>query len=144
MCETTTISADNNGWGVIQSRGYPKWEQNSNCTLTITTNDPTKSIRFYVTDIQIQYTQTGNSEKCITDSLKISDGISRETYCGGRSLQTTYSYTTCSNTLTVSFKTGSGSIFTPGSNRGFNAYYECIICFSFILFSFKSFRKKKF
>ena len=124
MCDTTVIGADGPGWGwgVIQSKKYPNYESNVDCTLTISTNDPNKSIRFYVTDIQIQYSQISNSESCDPDFLRVSDGTSRETYCGGRSVLTTYSYTTCSNTLTINYKTGSASSIR---SRGFNGYYEC-------------------
>jgi len=125
MCDTQTIMADNIGWGVIQSQSYPKWSKDKDCTLNITTNDPTKSIRFYLSDIQIQ--SQFNTESCPIDSLQVGDGSSSETYCGGISNLETYSYATCSNTLTISYKTNSGNAFTAYLNRGFSGYYECKI-----------------
>jgi len=66
---------------------------------------------------------------CVTDSLVISDGISTETYCGGTSLQRTYSFETCSNTFTINYSTSSSFSI----RRGFRAYYEGNINFIYNL-----------
>lgn len=54
MCDTTIIDADSVNYGVLTSRKYPIWEPNVNCKLIIGSANPSKSIRFYLTDINIE------------------------------------------------------------------------------------------
>ena len=54
QCDLTDIDVDNNPFGVITSRNYPKWEPNVDCVRRLITRNPSKTIKFYITDIDIE------------------------------------------------------------------------------------------
>ncbi len=121
--EELAISLDQSPFGILTSDGYPKYEEGVTDETRLVTLDLTKSIRVIVTDLLIGDTMDSG---CLEGVLQVDDGLSgRNSWCGAISLQSTYEFVTCSEILTVSYKTSKG--FNQGERRrGFRAYFELI------------------
>ena len=121
--EELAISLDQSPFGILTSDGYPKYEEGVTDETRLVTLDLTKSIRVIVTDLLIGDTMDSG---CLEGVLQVDDGLGgRNSWCGAISLQSTYEFVTCSEILTVSYKTSKG--FNQGDKRrGFRAYFELI------------------
>ena len=114
------IDIDSNPFGILISSNYPNYERNVNDSVKLVTLDLTKSIRIIVTDLLIA------DSECDNEKLEVNDGLTEPySWCGGIGLQNTYEYITCSDTLTVNYKTSKG-ITSDINYRGFRAYFELI------------------
>jgi hypothetical protein len=54
MCESLTINSDIIKQGIIISRNYPTWQKDIDCSLVISSSNSSKSIRFYITALNIE------------------------------------------------------------------------------------------
>lgn len=125
MSDNSNIDADNNQYGVITSRNYPKWEQYADFTRKIASRNPNKVIRFYITDIDIE-DPTNFDYECQTGFLELTDGLYTKRFCGITNAQDSFEFIGCSNELTLTYQTGAGGNYLDSIYRGFRAYYELI------------------
>lgn len=117
------IDLDSNPFGILISSNYPNYEHNVNDSVKLVTLDQTKSVKITITDLLI----ADRSESAFLEaSLEMNDGLTEPLYwSGGIMLQNSYEFITCSDTLTVNYKT-SKAVVSDDNYRGFRAYFELI------------------
>lgn len=70
-----TLDLDEKLFGVITSKKYPEWEPAVEYTMKLITRDPTKAMRIYVVDLNIEDDTIYNPD-CSNTRLQFNDGVS--------------------------------------------------------------------
>ena len=115
------IQLSNKEYGVMTSPNYPNWTPNIECrTRLVAPAD--KLIRVYINDLNIENDE-GESSGCRVGHLGLAANGVETRYCGDKSLSGSYVFLSCSNSLSVTYKS---SAIISSQYRGFNLYYEVI------------------
>lgn len=122
VCDDQTITQQS---GIIQSPGYPTYQQTSKtCNSKISVPNG-KTIDVFVVDLRIQ--NRDSSENCV-DYLRITDTSSTEDICGSEKPIFVESF--CSNVIFISYKALAQAPLFSGF-KGFKLYYQSLLmkCF---------------
>lgn len=122
VCVDNSINADAKPRGVLTSRSYPSFQPSENCKTTLSVSDSRKAFKIYITDLYVDFANIFTGE-CQQSYVKVSDQKSSTAYCGAITTNRIYSFTSCSNTATIEYKS---STATSSLYVGFRAYYEVI------------------
>ncbi len=101
---TLAIDLDMHAFGILTSHRYPTYEASVNDSAVLATLDPTKSIRLIITDLLIA---DSSDSGCVEALLEADDGLAGKSQWCGNSADD-FEYITCSETLTVSYRTSKG------------------------------------
>ena len=73
--EHESVNVDQKAYGVLESKGFPVWQENVNFNLQLTSLNTSKAIRFYFIDLDIEDADFSDSV-CKSSFIGLNDGVS--------------------------------------------------------------------
>ncbi|CAF0748416.1 unnamed protein product [Brachionus calyciflorus] len=117
VCDTQVVNGDMSPNGLLFSKSYPNFSPNSNCVTKLQSSAPNKAFKIYITDIYLE-------DDCSKSYIQINDYKSPvATFCSSIDQRNTYTFTSCSNNIDISYRTSNQQ---NTDFRGFRAYYELV------------------